>query len=190
MENRIIDLETKIAYQDQMLEELNELMTTISNPDLLIKSHRRFSTGYTQAVAAGESTRNPLPVPLKLKCMGMDFGRMEENITCRLAAGKVLPESTCILSLGFSPDTNPEKIKSLTVRINTKLLPEGDWKLLPPERIDSNNPFQSLKDYPREAGLVYTVEVPVELLHEAFNAIEIMPPQIPGSLTWADFAIS
>ncbi len=172
------------------IEELNNLLTEISDPEKLIKSRRRFPTGYTQAIAAGESTRNTLPVPLKQKCIGVNYGRMEENITCRLAAGKVLPDSTCTLSLGFSPDTDPEKIMGITVRVNTKLLPEGEWKLLPPDRIEPNNPFQSLEDYPREVGLVYTVEVPVELLHETFNAIEIMPPQIPGSLTWTDFAIS
>jgi hypothetical protein len=169
---------------------LNELMRDIADPERLVRAPRRLTTGYTQAILAGESNRNTLPVPLIQKAIGYDMGRMEATITCRLNAGRIAPGTTCTLTLGFCADTDPEQMKGLPVRINTHLLPEGEWKALSQDRVDSQQPFQLFEDYPRAAALIYTCDVPADLLHETFNAVELLPPQIPGSFVWADLTLA
>ena len=52
-------------------------------------------------------------------------------------------------------------------------------------RVDAKNVWQIFDDWPRGAACYLVYDVPAELLHPTFNAIELLPPRIPGSLVWA-----
>jgi len=168
--------------ETEHLAELNRIMTQITDLEGLMKSSRRTVVTYPQAIIPGESNRTVLPVPLIPEAVGQDLGRMEENITLRLPAGNVLPSTSATLSLGFSPDTEFEKLEGLPVRVNTKTV-----SCIGKEKRRMEMASKCLpSDYPRNAGFVLLFDVPANLLHETFNAIEILPPHIQGRIVWAD----
>jgi hypothetical protein len=57
-------------------------------------------------------------------------------------------------------------------------------------RVDAKNVWQIFDDWPRGAACYLVYDVPAELLHPTFNAIELLPPRIPGSLVWASLDLS
>ncbi len=175
--------------EPEHLDDLNKVMTEISDPEKLIRSPRRTAVTYPQAIIAGESMRTVLPVPLIPEHVGHDLGRMEENITLRLPAGKLLPSANVLLSLAFSFDTEFEKLGELPVRVNTVPVRFAGSKQIEKTRVEPDMMFQPFPDYPRDAGFVLSFHVPAEILHETFNAVEILPPHARGRIVWADFLI-
>ncbi len=157
---------------------LNQLLTDVSSRENLMKTRRRFPVAFPQAIIAGEANRNVLPIPLIQKEIGWDLGRMEHNITLRMPAGKFSHDTRASLVLGFSKDADAKALADMPVRINTKLLAAG-----------AAAPVEPDKRYPRESAFFITYPVPPELLHETFNAVEILPPQIPGQIDWAELIL-
>lgn len=175
--------------KDKGRELLKTYLPIVGDQEALAKVLRRFGTSSSNMIP-GESTRSVLPIPLKLPFMGMDMGRMEENITVRLDAGKVLPGSRVRLELAFDAATNPAALGKPEVRVNTVIVPCSGAGKIDMSRVNLKNEWQMFADWPRDAGCYLTYDVPVEVLHPTFNAVELMPPQIPGSLVWASFTIT
>ena len=175
--------------ESENLKALNEMMLTIADEEKLSRSSRRMAVSFPQAIIPGESARTVLPVKLTVPHIGVDMGRMEQNITLRMPAGKLSAETKAVLSLGFSDDTERERLTGLPVRCNTVSLTFIESLELPPDRIDQNNIFQLFSDYPRDAVYVMRYAVPAKLLKETFNAFEILPPKIKGSIVWASLEL-
>lgn len=170
-------------------ELLKAYLPVVGDPDALARVPRRFATSSSNMIP-GEPTRGVLPIPLKLPFMGMDMGRMEENVTVRLDAGKVLPGSRVRLELAFDAATDPARLGRPEVRVNTARVPCTGAGTVDASRVDPKNDWQIFADWPRDAGCYLVYDVPAEVLHPTFNAVELMPPQIPGALVWASLSVT
>ena len=166
-------------------ELMKAYLPVVGDADALARVHRRTAVSCSPMVIPGESTRNVLPIPLRQDFVGMDMGRMEDNITVRLDAGKVLPGTRVRLQLAFDAATDPEKLGRPEVRVNTTVVPCVGAGRIDTSRVDAKNVWQIFDDWPRGAACYLVYDVPAELLHPTFNAIELLPPRIPGSLVWA-----
>lgn len=167
---------------------LQKLLGVLSDREALARSTRLTAVGYSRMTLPGESIRATLPVPLTVPEIGVDLGRMEDTITVRLPAGRVRPGSDCRLRLGFSAETPPEALRDMTVWVNTRRVAPGEWPgaaAFPTGR-NGDTPYPFL---PPAAALAGVWQVPSDLLHETFNAVELLPPRVPGRLVWAELLI-
>lgn len=181
---------SKLLQGPEKSHNLRELYQDLGNIEAVIKHPRRQAISYTQVFAAGESDRAVLPIPLRVPCIGVAFGRMEENITLRIAIGPRPINGTACLQLGFSADTPPIDSEKMTLRLNQVICPPCQ------SRPNSFN-HQSediLRDFihgepPDEATQVLLYNVPLEVLQDDVNILEFVPPQVDGSLVWAELLI-
>ena len=174
--------------ESEDLPRLQHLMKAMSDPDALKREIRLFTVTYTPAVIPGESNRTVLPVPLSQEGMGYDLGRMEDNITLRLPAGKTDADTLCYLRLGFSGETPMDALEGVPVRVNTVPVERTDW----PDASAFSAGRSFYTSYPflsPEAAYSLAWKVPASLLHETFNAVEILPPHIEGKIVWADLLL-
>lgn len=170
------------------LSVLQHLLTAMSDPEKLKREIRLFPVTYTPAVIPGESNRTTLPAALIQEGMGYDLGRMEDNITLRIPAGRTDAENICYLRLGFSAETQMDALRELPVRVNTVPVERAEWP--DASHFPAGRPFYSPYPFlPPDAVYSLAWKVPAELLHETFNAIEILPPHVAGKIVWADFLI-
>jgi len=146
----------------------------------------------------GDSTRNVVPMPLSNRYIGVDFARMEQNMTVRLSAPGVDAQTKCTLDLAFDAATPDAAIEALTVRVNTAVVKRTDKGLQKLRRDNVNTdpehafaPFGDGKDrFPRDAAKVVSFDVPGAILKDFYNAIEMEPPHgTPGNLVWAQFRL-
>lgn len=141
---------------------------------------RRQVVTYPQVRAPGQASQALLPIDLKVPCIGVDFGRMEQNITVRIASGPKPIQGTVYLQLGFSADTPPLNGQELHTRVNGTLCPTAH------QQADQNNADTCL---PSNITQVLFYDVNLDCLHDDINVIELIPPQVPGQLVWAEFLI-
>jgi hypothetical protein len=174
--------------QSEEPERLQTLLAIMGDKHVLQKTPRSFAVTHDRMTIAGESARTVLPIPLKQKKIGVEMGRMEETITLRLPAGKVNADAECLLRLGFSTDAEECDASSFEVRVNTQTVSPGVWpkaaEFAPGRRYYTPYPF-----LPHDAASALVFSVPAALLGETFNAIEILPPQVAGSLVWAELLV-
>jgi len=169
---------------------LKEYLPVVGDADALTRVTRRFAVSCSGMILPGESTRNVLPIPLRQDFTGMDMGRMEENVTVRLDAGKVAPGSRVRLELAFDAATDPAALGRPEVRVNTAVVPCVGSGRIDLSRVNRKDVWQMFADWPRDAACYLAYDVPAEVLHPTFNAVELMPPQIPGSLVWASWTVT
>ena len=152
---------------------------------------RRHAVSYPQVFAPGQPTRAVLPVPLRVPSAGVAFGRMEENVTLRIALGpKPIGGSVC-LQLGFSADAPPLDATAMTVRVNQVTCPPCRRR---PQPFDVS-PTDRLRDFihgdpPAESAQVLLLDVPLDALQADINVVEFVPPPVPGSLVWAEMLVA
>ena len=158
------------------MDELEQLMQTISDPETLKQYPRRTIPASSGFYIAGEPNGATLPVPLIEPAPAFDIGRMEATITLRLNAGLFDPAEKAYIKIGFDSATNPDIASELKVWCNTTELKnpekerrsEGKWI------------------YSKDTEFVLSYPVPADILHGSFNALEVLPPAVPGKLVWAE----
>ncbi len=155
-------------------ELLKYMLSHIDSPESLDRTVRRYAVTFQVTVIPGDSLRTTLPRPLIQHKIGVDFTRFEQNITLRIPVGRINSKTRYFLRLGFSREVEIRELQDMPVRINTRILdaatcPELESLELPPDAASS---------------LVW--RIPPQILHETFNAIEFVPPQIPGEIVWAE----
>lgn len=176
---------------NECYRELNEralleyVLTHIDSPEHLAGTVRRIAVSYPQVAVPGTSRRGVLPIPLTQPKIGADFGRMAQTVTVRLSAGKLEPGARCFLRLGFSEDTDMAQLKELEVRVNTRVVEPAEW----PAAQGLHCACALPADLPPNAKGVLVRRVPAEILHETFNAVELLVPPVPGSLVWAELLV-
>jgi hypothetical protein len=141
---------------------------------------RRQAVTYPQVRAPGQASGALLPIDLQVPCIGVDFGRMEQNITVRIATGPRPSQGTVYLQLGFSADTPPLNGQELHTRVNGILCPTAH------QQADQNNADICL---PSNITQVLRYDVNLDCLQDDINVIELIPPQVPGQLVWVEFLI-
>ena len=168
-------------------EILRYLLEHVGSPEALTRTVRRLPVTYSQVAPAGAAPGRALPLPLRQSRIGADFCRMMETITVRLASGRTTPGTRCFLRLAFSAETPEAELGTPPVRVNTVPVARSSW----PEYRSPVSGFPGVlrSELPEGAGPVLVYEVPRELLHETFNAVELLPPSIPGSLIWAELLL-
>ncbi len=177
---RELDARDVLEYVLAHIDEQSHLAGTV----------RRTAVTYPHVYVSGTSRGNVLPIPLRQSKPGWDFGRMDQNITVRLAAGKLEQGARVFLRLGFSSAVDMKQIEHLEVRVNTHIVPEAEWPSYRGVFFDGLNRYLHLPaDLPENAAGVLVRAVPAEFLHEAFNAIEFVPPAIDGELVWAELLV-
>ena len=169
---------------------LKQYLPIVGDEEALTRVKRRFAVSCSGMILPGESLRTVLPIPLKQNLIGMDMGRMEEKITVRLDAGKEAAGSRVQLQLAFDEATDLAALGKPEVRVNTTIVPCTGSGKIDMSRNDKNNIWQIFPDWPRDAACYLIYDVPAEVLHPTFNAIELLPPQIAGSLVWASLEIT
>ncbi|HEY3330998.1 MAG TPA: hypothetical protein VGK19_13305 [Capsulimonadaceae bacterium] len=162
---------------------LTHMMTHFGDIDTVKDCRRRHPVTFPHIDAHGGPIRNVLPIPLRLPHIGMDFGRMQDNISVRIHSGPKPSVGRAILCLGFG-GIDPAALENMTVRLNTALVEPTDephYESIStthrPERHGWNNKF---------IDHVCFYELPLCSLFDGSNMIEIMPPQVDGDLTWAE----
>ncbi len=179
------------CYRESDAPELLKLeMRHLGSVDTLKSLARRHAVTFPQVRAPGEPDRAVLPLPLRLPKLGADFGRMEETLTLRISIGPGPKTGRAILRLGFGPNVAPAAVEGLEVRVNTHLVDECPA----PEFISISTETAKKKGwdldpFPPTVSASLCFELPLGLLHDDTNVIEILPPQIDGFLEWAEILL-
>ncbi len=165
-------------------ELLCHMLRHLGSLDTVAGCRRRHAVAYPQVDAPGGPVRNLLPIPLRLPKMGADFGRMEENITLRIATGPKPTSGRAVLCLGFGGGLPKGACDRLQVRLNTTPVPAcGE------PRYDGISRTQARPRHGWDSAFLEAVHffgLPADLLCDGDNVIEFMPPQVDGSLAWAE----
>lgn len=169
-------------------ELLSRYLPVVGDSEALSRTARRMPVTGLEAVLPGQSAAETLPAPLRLARMGVALGRMERNMTFRVDAGKIAPETRFRLALAFDAETDFVSLGVPELRVNTSVVMFAERFRLDGGRIDPNDEWQVFADYPRDAACVLVYDVPSSVLHETFNAVEMVPPQIPGSVVWVELS--
>lgn len=165
-------------------ELLSHMLRNLANSEKLAVCQRRHAVSYPFVHAPGEAQHNLLPLPLRQKAIGMDFGRMEKNITLRINTGMKPVGRSGMLALGFSgiPAGACDKLE---VRLNT----EPVWPCEEPSYDSISQTFRQIPRHGWDSDFIDEVkffDLPVEQLFDGDNVIEFMPPQVDGQLVWAE----
>ena len=181
---------SKLLQGPEAAHDLRALYRDLGDLDAIARRPRRQVVTYPQVFAPGEPNRAVLPIPLRVPCIGVAFGRMEENITLRITLGPAPAAGLACLQLGFSADTPPLHADTMTVRVNQVVCESRDRR---PAPFDTP-PTDHLRDFvhgapPAEAAQVRLYDVPLEALHDDVNVVELVPPQVDGNLVWAEFLV-
>lgn len=158
-------------------ELLKFMLSHIGSPESLSHTIRRCAVTFQATVISGDSLRTTLPLPLIQHKTGVDFTRMEQNITLRISVGRINLKNRYFLRLGFSHDTDVRKLQAMLVRVNTNVL------------VFASCPELDTLELPADAAFSLVWHIPSEVLHETFNAVEFIPPQIPGLIVWAEIIV-
>jgi len=171
-------------------ELLQHVLTHAGDLETLSRVNRRQAVTFPQVHAGGEPRRNVLPIPLRLPKFGADFGRLEENITLRIAVGPRPAAGRAVLRLAFSSEV-PKTIGSeLEVRVNTHgVAPAEPFVLESVSRDAAQRVGHWPGEFPESVAHVCDYDVPLGMLHDDVNAVEFMPPQIDGTVEWAEILI-
>ena len=177
--------------------ELARIAADLQSPASLCAAERRTASVCNSQEIPGESTRGVMPMPLTKRYIGMDFARMEQNMTVRLSAPYAGKSSTCILDLAFDASTPDAAIDALPVKVNGRrgARKAGGIRALRRDNVSEDPekgfaPFGDGDSFPRDAAKVVSYDVPGDALHDAFNAVEMLPAYgTPGTLVWAQFRI-
>ena len=165
-------------------------MTHAGDLATLARVARRHAATFPQVHAAGEPRRTVLPVPLRAPAIGCDFGRMEENITLRIPIGPRPRSGRALLRLGFSADVPADIASDLQVRLSTRAVAPCE----PPRLTSAIGRLGPRKTgwnthLPERAAMALCWELPLSLLNDDVNVIEFVPPQIDGTLEWAEIVV-
>lgn len=179
------------CYRESDAPDLLKLeMDRLGSLEAMKNITRRHVVTFPQVRAAGESPRTLLPIPLRLPKMGADLGRMEETITVRINIGPRPTEGRAIARLGFSKDVPAEALDAMKVWVNTHEVSRcEDAKYTSLSENVNRKRAWKREEYPSVVGEVLCCELPKEILHDDINAVELFPPQIDGTLEWAEILI-
>ncbi|MBU4285883.1 MAG: hypothetical protein KKD76_03150 [Verrucomicrobia bacterium] len=170
-------------------ELLHHMLTHVGNIETLQQFNRRHAVTFPQVYAAGQSKRTVLPIPLRVPKIGCDFGRLEENITLRINIGPSLHAGRAVLRLGFSPNIPVSAFETMIVRVNTQPVVRCDapqWNSISAD-LARRNKWNT--DLPTSVGAALWYDLPLTALHADVNVIEFVPPQIDGTLEWAEVLV-
>lgn len=172
-------------------DNLHAVYDAVADLPGLAARPRRHPVSYPQVFAPGESPRAVLPIPLRVPSIGVAFGRMEENITLRIALGPRPSAGAVCLQLGFSADTPALEAAAIEVRVNRTPCAPAAGRPAPLDRraADALRDFMH-GDPPGEAAQVLLYDVPLHALQDDVNVVEFVPPQVPGSLVWAEMLVA
>lgn len=169
-------------------ELLAHMLRHLGRLDTLAPCRRRHAVAYPQANAPGGPIRNVLPIPLRVPKIGADFGRMEANITLRIASGPRPVAGRAVLVLGLGGGVPKGAGDALAVRLNTTpVAPCSE------PRYDSIS--TTWRRQPRHGwGSAFLEDVrcfslPADRLLDGDNVVEVMPPQVDGRLEWAEIVV-
>lgn len=181
---------SKLLQGAEKARDLYALYRDLSDLSAVARRPRRHPVTYPQVFAPGESCRAVLPIPLRVQCIGMAFGRMEENITLRISIGPKPAAGTVCLQLGFSSDTPPLGENAIIALVNQVVCRPCERR---PAPFDTT-PKDPVRDFvhgdpPSAVAQVLLWEVPLKALHDDVNVVEIMPPQVDGELIWAELLV-
>jgi len=149
---------------------LRHTLTHVGDLETLAATQRRFALGYPQVRAAGEPDRCVLPIPLRVPKIGADFGRMAKNITLRFATGPKPKTGQAWLRLGFSVELPGD----LAFHLNSWPVPCASGEGIPPAPM------------PKAVVSALCRPLPLDLLLDDTNVVEFVPPQLDGTLVWAE----
>ncbi len=178
---------------------LEKYLHEIGSPESVGKLERWTTATMEDQSMPGYSVRNVLPMPLSNRYIGVDFSRMEQNMTVRLSAPLVTRGTRCVLDLCFDDETPDSAILKLPVRVNTvkiELVKNGGVRKLRRDNVDPrpDRAFAGFGDgkerFPRDAAKVVSYEVHGSILNDFGNAVELLPEfGTPGNLVWAQLRI-
>lgn len=166
--------------------ELKTMLQTIGSIDTVQKVTRRHPVTFPAHRAPGDSSRTILPITLTPHAIGGDMGRMEHNISLRIHIGPKPQTGKATLLLGFSTDTPQLDPSTIQARINGQLIHTIDDR--PASGLEVNT-MRRPKPTDPSVGSYLAYDLPLDLLQDDTNVIEFLPPEIDGSLTWAEIYI-
>ena len=127
-------------------------------------------------------------LPILLKNETIEIGRLRQNITIRLSAGKRNHTDSVFLRLGFSEDTDLDTVAEQSkLWVNT--LPIQTRVPLPHFHVIRGYETAPYPCLPPEIRKELVYRIPVKILNDSFNAIEFEPPPVRGELLWGEFLI-
>ena len=175
--------------EPEEMDVLERDLRAAASPGGVAADTRRIVVTSCTTVVPGMSAHGGcLHAPLSQAFIGVDFSRMEQNLTFRIPAGPLAPGTEAVLELAFDKAAADigERLRKMPVRVNCKAVePCGAAEPVDQGRVDPSNVFQRFEDWPRDAALALCWCVPVEILKSGDNAVEILPPAAaPGNVVW------
>jgi hypothetical protein len=182
---------SKLLQGPEKARDLYALFRDVADLSAVTRRPRRNAVSYPQVFAPGETCRAVLPVPLRVPRIGVAFGRMEENITLRIAVGPKPADGIACLQLGFSADVPPLDANTIVLRVNQNVCKPCASRPVPfvTQAKDHMRDFIH-GDPPKDAIQVLLWELPLDVLQDDTNVVEFVPPQVDGSLVWAEILLA
>lgn len=163
-----------------------QTITHIGDMETIKQMDRRHIVSYSHYHAPGETTRTVLPVPLRIPTKGVDFGRMEENITLRISIGPAPQSGQAYLLLGMSADAPDDLGDTMAVLINGRDIDKGLRQIISREQTSH---VRTRHEFPETVEVVWTWRISLITLQDGVNVVEILPPSTEGCLEWGEIRI-
>jgi hypothetical protein len=140
---------------------------------------RRQAVSYHQVPGPGMAIPCVLPIALRREEDWYDLGRFRAPITLRLPLGPKPNSAKVTLRLGLDADAEACEGAGFQVWINSAAIPAST----------NESSVEKLVIFPKVVAKVLEYAVPLSLLLEGINIVEVLPPAHAGRLVWAEFAV-
>lgn len=158
--------------------QLAELLRGAADPAWLAERPRRHSVSYHQIQAYGSPAGTPLPVRLSRAPDHWEFARYRDCIPLSIPLGPVPRSAPVRLLIGLSEEAAALAEGDFTLWINSR-----------PGAVACQAGAAPRGGLPPVAVKVLAWELARELLHDDSNLIELLPPNRPGAIVWAELAV-
>jgi hypothetical protein len=163
-------------YESEDRPYLGELLTRLADLGAICGGRRRQVITYSQTAPPGTAPDAVLPLPLISPHQGATFARMNAFATLRFALGARPVAGKAWLRLGLSADTPRLTARRFQVWCN-------GVRCAPASKAP-----RAGATHPAVARLL-TWEVPLEALQDDVNVVELQPPQVAGTIVWAEIGL-
>lgn len=178
------------AVSQRMPTLLGTLLHTVADLDKLTDTTRRHPVSFPQITGPGMADGSMLPVPLQLGGWTANYSRPSRVITLRIPVGPKPKHAAITAILGFDAESPDLTQENFTLWLNGEEIPAtapdfdiSQW--ISGLRAESGQP----KVIPDLVEQLLAWPIPLPLLQADTNILEILPPDVPGHLVWAEICI-
>ena len=164
---------------------VDDLLHNSGDLDRLRDKPRRQAVSYHQVPGPGMALPVALPVPLLRPPAAYDLGRFRETISLRIPLGPKPERLAVSLKIGFDASAESPGPDEFAIWVNARPVSGGvvgDTEARP-------EPARTRRPFPESVAHLLEWTISSDALLDGINIVEILPPQIAGSIVWAELCV-